>query len=320
MKVFHSAALVSRPAKPIKWLIEGLLPLGTLGDISGSPGDGKSTLALSLADHISRGQRWFGRAVQQMPVVWISGEASDEDAVQRDLQRLNAGRDSDITFILPDEEMFRWDQYKSAWVTTSEGSAVLKHCQEIGAGFIITDTGGSLCAGLKEIDNDQQRQFARYMRRELLLAAHIEIELVRRQQTGLNISHTNQMSQKDDLEWRLHYLSRAGGNGFPGAIRWAAGVSLLRPDDAKRLGGRVTEDEIVEARMFAFGISKHNEMPRPSWNNRSPAIFDIKQSGELVMIADGEAIAMYQRSEAAAKPAPASTDADKYGLRPMRRA
>lgn len=55
MKEFHSAELLARPARPITWLVDGLLPLGTLGDVSGPPGDGKSTILLSLADHVSCG-------------------------------------------------------------------------------------------------------------------------------------------------------------------------------------------------------------------------------------------------------------------------
>lgn len=297
MKVFHSADLVARPSKPIRWLVDGLIPVGTLCDVFGQPGDGKSTLVLSLSDHVSRGASWFGRTVRKTPVVWISGEASNEDVIQRDLHRLHAGGDSDITFILPDSEMFRFDQRECAWITTPEGTAVLKHCRKIGAGLIVTDTGGSLCSGLKEIDNDQQRQLARYLRRELLLAEHMEKELASAGITGLNISHTNQSSTRDELDWRLHYLSRAGGNGFPGAIRWAAGVSSLRPEDAAKLGGRVTADEITAGRLFAFGVSKNNEMPRPTWNNNSPTVFEIRQDGGLALVADGEAVAMYQRSE-----------------------
>lgn len=284
MRQVHSCELLATPAKPVSYLVDGLLPLGTLGDVSGPPGDGKSTILLSLADHVSRGASWFGCATRQMPTAWITGEASSEDAIQRDLHRLKASADADITFFLPEHEMFRFDRTAATWVTTAEGATVLQACRDAGIGFVIIDTIGSVCAGLQEIDNDQQRQLARHLRRELS------------GMTALCVSHTNQSSTKDDLDWRLHYLSRAGGNGFPGAIRWAAGVSALRESDAKALGERVTEDDIASARLVALGVSKHNEMPRPSWNNGSPAIFEIKQTGELVLIAGGDAVALHQRA------------------------
>lgn len=290
MKVFHSADLVSRPDKPIKWLIEGLLPDKTGGDISGPPGDGKSTIAMSIADHVSRGADWFGHKTKKVPVGWITGEASDEDAVERDMKRLNVPVGSDIIVILVEEPMFRWEPAGAGrWITTDEGVAIINRCHEAGVGFSVIDTVGSVVAGLKELDNDQQRQLARHIKRSLHMA-HI------------TISHTNQSSAKEDLDWRLHYLSRAGGNGFPGAIRWAAGVSKLQPQDAEKLGGRVTRDEIEQAKLVAFGISKHNEMPRPSGcNNNQPMIFEIRPDGSLTLIADGTVVGLYQRQAAGTK-------------------
>lgn len=283
MLEYHAAELLAKQPPPIEWLVAGLLPVGTLGDVSGPPGDGKSTILLSLADHISRGAPWFGIATKQTPVAWITGEASSAAAIQRDLHRLHAAPDADIQFLLPEGEMFRFDRQVGSWITTAEGAAILQRCRDADIRFVVIDTIGSVCAGLVEIDNDQQRQLARHLRGELA------------GMTAICVSHTNQSSAKETLDWRLHYLSRAGGNGFPGAIRWAAGVTSLKPDDVAVLGERVTRDEITQARIVAFGISKHNEMPRPAWNNITPAIFEIKQDGQLVLLADGEAVALHQR-------------------------
>lgn len=290
MKIFHSASLVAKPPKPIKWLVEGLLPIETLGDVNGPPGDGKSTILLSLSDSVSRGDEWFGHKTMKTPVAWISGEASSEDSMQRDMQRLNVATDSDIIVMLTEEVLFRWDTSgPGRWITTDEGAAAINRCREAEVGFVVIDTTGSVTAGLKEIDNDQQRQLARHIKRAF---AGI---------TVLTVSHTNQSSMQGELDWRLHYLSRAGGNGFPGAIRWSAGVSKLQPQDAEKLGGRVTRDEIEQAKLVAFGISKHNEMPRPSGcNNNQPMIFEIRPDGALTLIADGSSVGLYQRQAAGA--------------------
>lgn len=68
MVEYHAAELLAKQPPPIDWLVGGLLPTGTLGDVSGPPGDGKSTILLSLADHISRGAAWYGQAYCQFPL------------------------------------------------------------------------------------------------------------------------------------------------------------------------------------------------------------------------------------------------------------
>lgn len=278
MRKFHSAELVARKPKPVEYIVDELIPAGGIRDISGPPGEGKSTIALSLAISISTGLGWwFGLKTTTAPVAWVSGELSDEDTAARDLHRLHANSDSDITFLLPDSEMFRFDSKNERWITTHEGKKVLDEIFRLGIKVTFFDTTGSVVAGSKEIDNDQQRQLAR----------HIRSETKGLGLTVVTISHTNQASAKEKLSWRLHYLSRAGGNGFPGAIRWAAGVSALQTDDAEALG--LEEADVINRRLVGFGVSKHNEMPTPVWTNKKPVIFEITEDGALVIFKLGAA-------------------------------
>jgi len=271
MKKFHSSELLSIPPKPIDYIVTNLIPCGGICEMSGPPGEGKSSLALSLAAAVSSGSSWFGLAVKQTKVAWITGESSDGHAIARDLHRLGVSDKSDILFLLPETEMFMFDgQY---WITTPEGKAVLCEVREAGIEFVVIDTTGSVVAGSRELDNDQQRQLARHLRKETT------------GMTVLTISHTNQSSANDKLDKRLHYLSRAGGNGFPGAVRWASGVSQLQAQDAESVGIEV--QEIMNRRLLAFGVSKNNEMPRPIWTNRAPAVFEIKDDGRIVLFKDG---------------------------------
>lgn len=289
----HSSALLATTQAPIKYLVDGFLPLGAFGDVSGPPGDGKSTILLSLAAHVSTGDIWYGYKTQQTPVAWVSGEASGEDAIARDLHRLKISPAADVLFMLPEDPLFRFDRQSACWITTADGGSVLQRCRDSGVGMLFIDTIGSCCAGLVEIDNDQQRQLARHIRRETA------------GMTAICISHTNQSSSKEALDRRLHYLSRAGGNGFPGAVRWAAGVSRLQVEDEKKLGGRVTLSDIESAKLVAFGVSKSNEMPQPAANNFTPMVFEITKSGELRLIADASVIGMHQRGSAAPSAPPA---------------
>lgn len=283
MKTFHSAELLSAPPKPILYLVDGLLPLGGGGDTSGMPDSGKSTILLSMAASVSVGAPWFGLKTALTPTAWISGEASGGEVLQRDMHRLKV-KESDILFMLPDDVMFRWGDDK--WITTAEGRSVIDEVRRLKIGFVVLDTIGSLCAGLKEVDNDQTRQLARHLKNEL------------HGLTYQSISHTNQASAKEELSWRLHYLSRAGGNGFPGAQRWAAGVSRLR---VGRNGNAAVEtnegdafgisgSDVKSKKLVAFGVSKNNEAPPAVWTNNHPAIFEIRRDGGLVLVKDGRQV------------------------------
>jgi len=251
------------------------------GDTSGMPDSGKSTILLSMAAAISTGAPFGGLKTAQTPCAWISGEASGGDVLQRDLHRLKVGGESDILFMLPNDVLFRWVDDK--WTTTEEGCAVIQQLRELQIGFVVIDTIGSLCAGMQEVNNDQQRQLARHLRDEFAgLSYH-------------TISHTNQASAKDELSWRLHYLSRAGGNGFPGSQRLAAGVSRLC---VGRQGNAATETnegdafgisktDVINKKLVAFGISKNNEAPPAVWTHQHPAVFEIRRDGGLVLVKDG---------------------------------
>jgi len=281
MKQIHSKELLATPPKPIQYLIQDFLPLGTHGDVSGMPDSGKSTILLSMAASISIGAPWFGLKASKTPSAWVTGEASGSDVLARDLHRLKVSGEADITFTLPDDVMFRWAD--DQWITTTEGRLVIDKLRAAVIGFVVLDTIGSLCAGLKEIDNDQQRQLARHVKSELNGI------------TTQTISHTNQASAKEALSWRLHYLSRAGGNGFPGAQRWAAGVSRLQEQDADVIG--IHKDEINNKKLIAIGVSKNNEAPTSCWTNFTPAIFEIKQDGALLLVKDGREVKAGKKSQ-----------------------
>ena len=60
--------------KPPAWLVEGVIPELGLVALYGSPGDGKSFLALDMALSIASGVPWQGHQVQKGFVVYISAE------------------------------------------------------------------------------------------------------------------------------------------------------------------------------------------------------------------------------------------------------
>lgn len=288
MKVLDAHALLSLPATPIRWAIEGVLPEGTVGDIFGPPGEGKSSFVLDLALSISCGSgTWFGLKCVSGPVVILGGERSGVDALGRDLHRvMRTRKPGPGKLLFPSEgdrgcpQIWVWKRRESRWGLTTWGEELTEWIKGVRPVLIIIDTLLSAANGSDLLNNPQQyelgttiRQWSQYIGGP----------------TVLTVSHTNQASNRDSLESRLHFLSRAGGNGLPGALRWVAGVSRLREDDplARSLG---LSKRAADLRLLAFCVSKYNEMPPPVWGAERPSIFEVSAAGELLLINDGREI------------------------------
>lgn len=73
-RLLSDAEMASRPA--LRWLVDGVLPLGGLSILYGAPESGKSFVVLDLAYSIATGRPWHGREVHQGPVVFIVAEGA----------------------------------------------------------------------------------------------------------------------------------------------------------------------------------------------------------------------------------------------------
>src|SRR5579862_4535748 len=58
----------------VEWLIQGLLPLGSVTLLSAASGTGKTWVAQALAGSVANGNSFLGRPVQQRRVVYFDGE------------------------------------------------------------------------------------------------------------------------------------------------------------------------------------------------------------------------------------------------------
>jgi RecA-family ATPase len=58
----------------VEWLIEGIIPRGSVILISAESGTGKTWLAYAIAGAVSHGINFTGRTVQQAPVLYLDGE------------------------------------------------------------------------------------------------------------------------------------------------------------------------------------------------------------------------------------------------------
>jgi AAA domain len=71
----------------VEWLIEGVVPRGSVILISAESGTGKTWLAYAIAGAVSHGINFTGRNVQQAPVLYLDGE-NPVFAVKRNLNDL----------------------------------------------------------------------------------------------------------------------------------------------------------------------------------------------------------------------------------------
>ena len=58
----------------IEWLIDRLIPLGSVNLITSESGTGKTWVAYAIAGAVARGEDFAGRAVKQRPVLYLDGE------------------------------------------------------------------------------------------------------------------------------------------------------------------------------------------------------------------------------------------------------
>lgn len=283
---WDAADLLSKPTQPIGWLVDGILPTGTVGDVFGPPGEGKSTILLHLAMTIATDAgNWFGCRCASGRVAILGGEKSSEGAAARDLHRVWRGRGIEpgqLKISQQDEPLWRWDRLVQGWVLTEVGQQETASLAVFQPVLVLLDTTMAVAAGGDQIDNVAQYSLGKTIQRWARDLGGASV---------LGVSHTNQASAKESAAWRLNYLSRAGGNGLPGALRWLAGVTRIRPDDdlAKLLG---LEDEVARKKLVAFGVSKNNEIPTPTWNPHAPAVFEIKEDGSLLLVRDGREVAV----------------------------
>ena len=284
IQIVDASRLLANPPQPIEWALEGVLSVGTVGDIFGPPGEGKSSLTLDFAIAVASGVgEWFGLPCIAGPVVLLGGERSGISAFGRDLHRASQKRIIDPGMLtLPQDEhgdcppLWRWHKKTDRWVTTPWGKQVNEWLIAINPVLVIIDTLASAASGSDIINQPQQYDLGITIRQWAKMLGD---------PTVLTISHTNQSSAVQEAARRLHYLSRAGGNGLPGALRWIGGVTRLKGGEMDMVpGGHDYDPRDPFKRFIALGVSKHNEMPLPLWTPERPAIFQMSPDGALALI------------------------------------
>ncbi len=283
MKIIDAHPLMVLPEPPMEWFLDRLIPMGMTMDLFSPPGVGKTTLLTDLALAVAAEDgKWHGRSCTGGPVVVLGGERTDAGALARDLHRTRRDAPPPGMLLFPQDDsgdcppLWRWDKKIEDWHLTDWGCQVTEYLSGWQVALVILDTILSAAQGADLLDQPQQ---------------YLLGQRIRQWAKGLGLgacitsSHTNQASASAALADRMDYLSRAGGNGFPGALRHIAGMTKLRPGEVPGF------DPMADETLFAIGFSKSNESPRPVWTNYKPALFTQGKSGKLALLADSQEVA-----------------------------
>ncbi len=261
--------LVSVP--PREHIIQNLIPRGIAIALHGPPGIGKSVFLTKMTVAVASGQPFYGMATFPGRVMYISNEWADDDEVCRIWYEKTRHIVADRIDLVRSGPLLEWvsvdvgGRRKNVWEFTRRGSQILRRLEHTNPDLIILDTVLGLCLGVEQLNNSMTYALGDLLQKEI--GTRFGAALIA-------VAHTSQSSSKESLDQRLHYEAMAGGNGLPGALRMAIGLTKVRPTDFG------TEVLGLSRSFVAVGSSKFNvEGFRPLWTNNKPGYFSWGQTG-----------------------------------------
>ncbi len=154
--VITAAQLLSSEEVQIEWLIEGLLPTGTVLILSGHPGSYKSFISLHVALSVAAGAKVFGHLVtRKAPVLYVDEDCGDPRLMRDRTPPLTSTGVKDVSFLF--RSHFRLDDPASV-------DRLTETVKQLGAGLVILDALTGL-HGQDENSSGQMRRVIESARR-----------------------------------------------------------------------------------------------------------------------------------------------------------
>ncbi|MFM9859730.1 AAA family ATPase, partial [Pseudoxanthobacter sp. M-2] len=172
LPMVSAASFAGMPVPPRRWLVDGLIPAGTVTMLNGDGGTGKSLIALQLAVSAVLGVPWIGIDVEDFgPAIFLTAEDEIDEvhrrlvdvarAVPIDLDRLEA---LSICSLAGLDALLATAEWKSNILRATRLYAALKvRVSEIKPTLVVLDTLADVFGG-EENDRAQARQFVSLLR------------------------------------------------------------------------------------------------------------------------------------------------------------
>ena len=94
VRFLSAGKLLEQPA-PTQWLVQNILPCGSLATMIGAPGSFKSSIALDIAASVACGIEWHGRRTRKGAVFYIAGEG--QHGINRRLKAWSIMRSDELS-------------------------------------------------------------------------------------------------------------------------------------------------------------------------------------------------------------------------------
>ena len=269
----HSLDVVDLvPPIPREHIVKDWVPRGIAIVLYGPPGTGKSVFLTGMAVSVASGDSFYGLpTIQGGSVMYVSNEWPDQEEVSRIWYDRTRQIPSGRMALEPSSPILEWvhvekgGQRKGEWVWSGKGREILRKMEKMRPDLIVLDTVLGLCSGIEQLNNAMTYALGDWLQKQI--ASRFNAALVA-------VAHTNQASSKESLGQRIHYEAMAGGNGLPGAVRMAIGLTKVRASDLGKDVGNLTRS------LVAVGASKFNVSGfYPHWTDENPGFFSWSQVG-----------------------------------------
>ena len=230
---------ISKNAKPVDWLVDGMLSAGGISMFVGAPKSGKSTLTRQLAMAVSRGGSFLGRKVKKGKTIYLALE-EQENMLGSQLKNLGIEESDEILM-------------KAGPIDpgVDANQALHKAAKVYEASLIVIDTM-LLMTNVEDVNNynlvyqavSKLRNIARDTGAHIVMIHHKNKGASMRADSALGTSGlsgavdcTFVLNETNNRETRIINTSQRGGNPFNNQkIKYIEGVDMYEISNEK-LGG-----------------------------------------------------------------------------------